>query len=566
MIRSFIALPRRLPLVFCVILAAALAWVPANGNDGAEVRVTVVQTTDIHGRVLPWDYFREKEQNVGLARVASYVGRVRAEQRHVLLLDNGDLIQGSPLAWYFLRRDTTKPNPMIRVLNTLKYDAFTVGNHEFNFGLPPLLKCRDEASFPFLSANTRRKGSEEPFFKPYIVKEFDGVRIGVLGLTTSNIPNWETPENLGGLVFDPTPDAARKWVRVLREVEKVDAVLINTHEGFEVDLATGRPNGSETENRAWELATAIPGVDAVLTGHSHDNIPPRLVGNVLIAQGHSWGQHVTRLDLVFRKEKGRWVLAEKSGLNPAIDATLPVDPVIAALIEPYDREVREWIAKPIATAEEDLSAEGVFTGDNALLDLIHAMVLERTGAQLSFASYMPGHYIRIARGPVRVSHLFALYPYENTTTVIALKGKYVREALEVSAEIYDALEWDAENKTLNINQQPDFRRYGFNTLAGARYAIDPTRPAGQRVVYLEIGGKPVDPEAEYTLATNSYQAAGAGGRYAMFKNGRVVSRDTQEVRDLLIDYVQKKGALRLEADWNWFLRVPAKLVIPDRPR
>ena len=553
-------------LVFVLFGSLLLPQGAGSGRSAGEVRVTVLHTTDIHGRVLPWDYYRQKDADVGLARLAAYVKRVRREQPRVLLLDGGDLIQGTPLAWYYQRKDLSKPNPLIAVFNAMHYDAFTVGNHEYNYGLDTLLSCRSQARFPFLSANTRQGKSLEPFFTPYIVKEFDGVKIGVLGLTTSNIPTWESAENLRGLVFDQTPETARKWVKVLREKEKVDAVVVCTHEGIEMDLETNTLQDANTENRAWAIATAVPGVDVVLTGHAHANVPPRPAGSALISQGSCWGQVVTRIELAFHKERGKWVLDSKSGVNVPMTKDIAPDPEIVSLIEPYDKVVREWVQSPVVELESDFSAEGVFTSDNALLDLVHNCALSASGAKLSFASYLPGSLLRFRQGPLRVADVFALYPFENTLAVLSIKGKYIREALETSCEIYGPLDWDAEKGVPQIHQEPNFRRYSFNTLAGARYAVDPTRPRGSRVLFLEVDGRPMDPEKEYTLVTNNYQAAGGGGRYAMLKNGTVVSQDSREFRDILIEYLQKKGSIKPDVDWNWFLLTPLRFVFPERNR
>ncbi len=553
-------------LVLVLFGSALLPQGAGSGRPAGEVRVTVLHTTDLHGRVLPWDYFRQKDADVGLARVAAYVKQVRREQPRVLLLDGGDLIQGTPLAWYYQRKDLSKPNPLIAVLNAMHYDAFTVGNHEYNYGLDTLLACRSQARFPFLSANTRQGNSAEPFFAPYVVKEFDGLKIGVLGLTTCNIPNWESAENLRGLVFDQTPETARKWVKVLRDKEKVDAVVVCTHEGIEMDFETNTLQDANTENRAWAVATTVPGVDVVLTGHAHANVPPRQAGNALISQGSCWGQVVTRIELAFHKEKGKWVLDSKNGVNVPMTKDIAPDPEIVSLIEPYDKVVREWVQSPVVELESDFSAEGVFTSDNALLDLVHNCALSATGAKLSFTSYLPGSLLRFRKGPLLVADVFALYPFENTLAVLSIQGKYIREALETSCEIYGPLDWDAEKNVPQIHQEPNFRRYSFNTLAGARYAVDPTRPAGSRVLFLEVDGRPMEPEKEYTLVTNNYQAAGAGGRYAMLKNGRVVSQDSREFRDILIEYLQKKGSIRPEVDWNWFLLTPVRFVFPERKR
>jgi 2',3'-cyclic-nucleotide 2'-phosphodiesterase/3'-nucleotidase len=547
-------------LSLIVLLALAPPPAPGAAARGAkppdEVRVTVVQTTDVHGRLAAWDYFRSAPADLGLTRVAAFVRQARQENPNLLLIDNGDTIQGSPLAYYYAMRRSGEPNPIIAAMNAMGYDAMTVGNHEYNFGLDVLLRCRREARFPMLSANTYPTGeADKPFFEPYIVRRVGPVRIGVLGLTTRNIPNWETPANYAGLEFRDTLAEAARWVKILREREQVDAVIVSTHEGYEVDLETGESNGSEYENRAWAILQAVPGIDILLTGHSHENIPPRLVNGVLTAQGHRWSEHVTRLDLVFRKQGAKWALAVKSGANVPMKG--PEDPAIAALAGPAHEATLQWLDETIGVAEDDLTAEGVYVRDNALLDLVHAVMREHTGAQLSMAAYLPGRPVKIPRGDIKVRDVYALYIYENTTVTLGMPGKDVAAALEHAARVYDRVEWDPAKNIFRLAQEPEFRLYNFDTLSGADYAIDPTRPPGERLLYLYHQNRPVDPEAEYTVAVTNYQAVG-GGRYEMFRRGRRIAFDSQDIRTLIIDYIRRRGRLAVECDHNWHLAVPVE--------
>src|ERR1700741_3461974 len=200
------------------------------------VQITILGTTDLHGNILPVDYYTNKPDNRGLAKIATLIKRVRKEQPNVLLIDSGDTIQGSPLESFHGRKNNKPPDPMMLIMNSLNYDAMTVGNHEYNFGLKVLEKARSEAKFPWLSANTYDKAKPQTHYKPYIVKEVAGVRIGILGLTTPGIPNWDNPPNYAGLEFhDPVPEA-RKWVSILREQEKADGVVIAMHMGLGEDL------------------------------------------------------------------------------------------------------------------------------------------------------------------------------------------------------------------------------------------------------------------------------------------------------------------------------------------
>ncbi|HJS23295.1 MAG TPA: metallophosphoesterase, partial [Pyrinomonadaceae bacterium] len=203
------------------------------------VQITILGTTDLHGNINPIDYYTNKPDNRGIAKIATLIKRIRKEHPNVLLVDSGDTIQGSPLESFHGRKNNQPPDPMMLIMSSLNYDAMAVGNHEYNFGLKVLEKARNEANFPWLSANTYDKSTRKPHYKPYIVKEVAGVKIGILGLTTPGVPNWDNPPNYAGLEFHEPVVEARKWVPILRDQEKVDVVVIAMHMGLEEDLRTG---------------------------------------------------------------------------------------------------------------------------------------------------------------------------------------------------------------------------------------------------------------------------------------------------------------------------------------
>ena len=211
-----------------LIIIVALVFV---GRSFApdRVQITILGTTDLHGNIDPIDYYTNKPDNRGIAKVATLIKRIRKETPNVLLIDSGDTIQGSPLESFHGRKNNAPPDPMMLVMNSLNYDSMTVGNHEYNFGLKVLEKARGEAKFPWLSANTYDEGKQQPHYKPYIVKEVAGVKIGVLGLTTPGVPNWDNPPNYAGLEFHEPVAEARKWVPILRDQEKADVVVIAMH-------------------------------------------------------------------------------------------------------------------------------------------------------------------------------------------------------------------------------------------------------------------------------------------------------------------------------------------------
>src|SRR5205085_3135090 len=238
------------------ITIAILLSIAGRASAPARAHVVILSTTDMHGRVFPIDYYTNKYDNVGIAKVGTLVKEARKNDPDLLLLDSGDTIQGTPLEYFHNKRNNTPPDPMMLAMNALHYDAMAVGNHEYNFGLRVLEKARKEAKFPWLSANTYNAGTPTTHYQPYIVKEVQGVRIGVLGLTTPGIPNWENRPNYEGLEFKETVSEANKWVPVLREKEKADVVVIAMHMGIEEDLRTGEINPSQVPNENAAIAIA----------------------------------------------------------------------------------------------------------------------------------------------------------------------------------------------------------------------------------------------------------------------------------------------------------------------
>jgi len=263
----------------------------AHAAPGDRTRVTIVSTTDLHGNILPIDYYTNRPANVGLAKAATLIRQARKDDPNLVLIDSGDTIQGTPLAYYHNRKNNTPPDPMMLGMSALKFDALAIGNHEFNFGLAVLEKARREASFPWLSANTYRTGTEETAYAPYLIKDVNGARVGIIGLTTPGVPSWENPENFAGLEFRDPVASARKWVAHLRTKERVDVVVVAMHMGLEADLRTGKINPGQVpmENAALAVATRVPGVDVIAMGHTHREVPSLYVNGALLAQAGRWG-------------------------------------------------------------------------------------------------------------------------------------------------------------------------------------------------------------------------------------------------------------------------------------
>jgi 2',3'-cyclic-nucleotide 2'-phosphodiesterase/3'-nucleotidase len=537
---SFMTLVMLLTLVF-----VARSFVPDR------VQITILGSTDLHGNIDPIDYYTNKPDNRGIAKVATLIKRIRKEQPNVLLIDSGDTIQGSPLESFHGRKNNQPPDPMMLVMNSLNYDSMTVGNHEYNFGLKVLEKARAEAKFPWLSANTYDIARQQPHYKPYIVKEIAGVKIGVLGLTTPGIPNWDNPPNYAGLEFHEPVSEARKWVPVLRDQEKVDIVAIAMHMGLGEDLRTGEvsPGQVPHENEAIAIAKEVPGVDVIFMGHTHREVPSLYINGVLLTQANYWGKHLARADLYLQKQtSGGWRVYAKSARTLATDDRVEPDPDVVKLAEPYDKETEGWLARTIGQSAEELTAKEARFRDTAILDLIQKVQLDAGKADVSMVASFNSE-ARIAKGPVSVRDIAGLYVYENTLVVLEVTGQQLKDALEHSAKYFKTYEPGKAPADLVDEKIP---AYNFDIAEGVTYDLDISKPVGQRIQNLRFRGQPLSPARKLRLATNNYRVNGGGG-YTMYKNAPVVYRSSEEIRELIIDWVERNKTVPVKPNNNWRL-------------
>jgi 2',3'-cyclic-nucleotide 2'-phosphodiesterase/3'-nucleotidase len=508
------------------VLLLASAPLPA-------VTLTILHTSDLHGRVHPHDALADRDLGEGLARVAAAVKAIRAEGNPTLLLDSGDTIQGAPTqALVFAGRIGDTSDPIVRTMNLVGYDAMALGNHGFDFGLPRLEKSRGQARFAWLSANTVRPDGQ-PAFPPYTVLDVAGVRVGVLGLVTPHVANWESPALIEGLQFGDTVAAARRYVPTLRGKERCDMVVVLTHQAFERDPSTGADRGDHGENQAYALATEVPGVDFVLAGHAHVVLAPRLLGTAWVSQPGRWGNTLTRFDVTLEKAGGGWKVTDVRGRNLPMKRIVPDAETVASIAPEHDATMRA-LAEELTVLDAPVSARGARSRDTGLLDWLHAVQLAAGKAQLSFCSLLPAQLSDWPAGPLTLRQVWAFYPYENSLVTVEATGRQVRAALERSA---------------GCVARPSELGRNCDTLAGADYALDLARPEGRRVVYLRRGGKDVADDDVFAVAINSYRASGGGG-YPRWKAARRVA-ETGNIRDLLVADARAKKRLRLEADENW---------------
>jgi len=550
-------------LRFALAAAASAALLVLAPLAGAErVTVTILQTADLHGHLLPWDYQRAQPADEGLARVASRIAAIRKETPNVLLLDAGDTIQGTPIEFLHAKDPSKGADPMAEAMSALKYDAMSVGNHEFNFGLAVLRKAQRESAFPWLSANTRNVSDGSAAFPEYLVKTVAGIRIGILGLTTPNIPNWEPARNRPGLRWEDPVQSAARLVPVLRGKEKCDFVVALIHSGPEVDLSTGEPDGTDDENRVAALSK-VPGIDLLLTGHTHRRIPLTRLNGVPMIQPGRWGDVLARVNVTFENSGGRVVALDVSAALLPSDASVATDPGVAAIAAPHDTVARAYMEEQVAVAEEDFPGARARLEDTALLDFVNDTMRDATGADLSMTSLLPGRFEGLKKGPILVRNVYTLYPYENTLVAIEVDGTTLKACLEHAAEFYASAAW--EDGRLVVRPKEGMIPYNFDVVQGATYRIDPTAPVGSRVKELAYRGRPVQPADRFTLAVNAYRAQGSGG-YKALKGAKVVKEMPDEIRELLIERLRKLGHVRPQTDHNWVVAPDAAWAPEGRAR
>jgi len=537
--------------LFCFLLLCVAAGFPQPGQVAPErVQITILGTTDLHGNINPIDYYTNKPDNRGLAKVATLIKRIRGEQPNVLLIDSGDTIQGSPLESFHGRKNNQPRDPMMLVMNSLKYDAMTVGNHEYNFGLKVLEKARQEALFPWLSANTYETKTGKPHYQPYLIRNVAGVKIGILGLTTPGIPNWDNPPNYAGLEFHNPILEAKKWVAVLRDKEKVDVVVVAMHMGLGEDLRTGEvsPGQVPHENDAVQIAKQVPGIDVIFMGHTHRDVPSLYINGVLVTQANAWGRHLARADMYLEKSPKGWQVYAKAARTIPTDDRVEADPEVVKLAEPYDRETQAWLGRTIGESAADLSAKDARFRDTAILDLIQKVQLEAGNADVSMVASFNSE-ARIAKGPVSVRDIAGLYVYENTLAVLEVTGQQLKAALEHSAEYFKTY---VPGKPITEQINEKIPSYNFDIAEGVNYELDISKPIGQRIQNLTFKGQPVTPDQKFRLATNNYRVNGGGG-YEMYKAAPVVYRSSEEIRELIIDWLEKHKTVPTEPNNNWKL-------------
>ncbi|KAB1137413.1 bifunctional metallophosphatase/5'-nucleotidase [Micromonospora sp. DT46] len=564
-----------------------IAAAPAQAAGPARSRtwdLTILGTSDTHGNVYNWDYYSDaeyddsKHNDVGVAKLAALVKQIRAERRGkaTLVLDAGDTIQGTPLATFYAKQEpittTGATHPMANAMNVLGYDAVTLGNHEFNYGLPLLAKWISQLGFPALAANAVNVATGKPAFLPYVIKKVDvgfaapPLRVGILGLTNPGSAIWDRANVEGKLRFDDMIATAAKYVPIMR-ARGADIVLISAHGG---DSGTSS-YGPELpiENPTALIAQQVPGIDAILFGHAHAEVAEKFVANeqtgeqVLLTEPSKWGQRLSRMDFTLARDRGRWKITKKSAalLNTN---TVVEDPKVLAAVRAQHQKTVAYVNQVVARSTVELSAAESRYRDTPILDFINHVQTEVVGEALAGTAYADLPVLSIAApfsrtavfpaGDVKIRDVAGLYVFDNTLEAVVLSGAEVRAYLEYSAKYFRTLAPGAPVDPATISD-PAVPDYNYDVFSGLDYDIDISKPVGQRVTRLVLPGTdtPVADNAQFVVAVNNYRRSGGGNFPGIVKTQ--VYNEQQEIRQLLIDWAQAKGTID-PADFyqpNWRL-------------
>lgn len=527
----------------CLIAGACAPARQARGT--VSVDLIVAATTDVHGYIRGWDYYANAPDSLrGLARVATIIDSLRkVAPLYPVVVDAGDFLQGNPLAYVAARVDTQMPHPVIAAMNAIGYDAVVIGNHEFNYGLPALQRAMRQADFSMLAANVYTTEGK-PRFRGWAVSTRQGIKIAIVGATTPGSMLWDR-DNLAGqlIIRDIVPDV-RTAVREARDAGAA-VVIVVVHSGL------NEPSSYDTvtthvpsENVAARLAHEVPGIDLLVYGHSHKEMPDTVIGTTLLMQPKNWATSVAIAHLGMQRRNGRWhVVSKRSRLVAAVRHR--EQPVVAAVTQEGHRATIAYATAPIGTTPVAWRADSARVVDTPLIDFILEVERRAAGAQLASTAAFSLE-ASLAAGPITVARLSALYPYDNTLRAVRISGAQLRAYLEQSARYY------RRNADGSIDVDPDIPGFNYDIVAGVDYTIDVSKPFGERITTLEFGGRPVAPIDTFTMALNNYRQTGGGG-FAMLRDAPVVYDRQLEIRQLLIDEVRRKGTL-LPSDYfhpNW---------------
>lgn len=552
--------------VFASCLFAMIAVSTASAQN-KKVELRILETSDVHGSFFPYDAINRRPKPGSMARVSSYVSRLRGKYgSNLLLLDNGDILQGQPVSYFSNFIDTTDTNIAAQVVNYLKYDAVTIGNHDVEPGHKVYDKWRKEVACPVLGANVIDATTGQPYLKPYAIFVRQGVKIAVLGMLTPAIPNWLSKDIWSGLRFDEMVKTARHWMRIIKEKERADVVIGLFHSGAHGGITTP----DYMEDASETVAREVPGFNIVLFGHDHtrhnDTITNIAGQKVLCLDPANNAITVSDATIQLTRQKGKWTVTSVSGNLQDITQE-PVDEAYMSHFRAYINKVDAFANEKIGEFKHAISSRDCYFGSSAFNDLILNLEMKMTGADIAFNAPLQFN-ATIKAGPIYMSDMFNLYKYENQLYVMRLTGEEVRRHLEMSYDLWMNTMTSPDDHLLLLDrrtygdaQRMGFKNFSFNfdSAAGIDYTVDVTKPAGKKVTILRMSnGQPFNEKTWYKVAVNSYRGNGGGelltrgaGIAKDSLESRIIWRSERDQRYYLAQEIRKAGIMDPQPNNNW---------------
>lgn len=549
----------------------------AHGADKKEVILNIIETSDVHGSYFPYDFITRKPQNGSLARLSSLVNERRSQYKDAfMLVDNGDILQGQPIAYYYNYIDTKTEHVCASMLNYLRYDLGNMGNHDVEPGHAVYDRWVSQCKFPVLGANIIDTKTNKPYLPPYKVLEREGVKVAVLGMITPAIPSWLPEQLWSGLRFDDMETTARYWVKIIKEKENPDIIIGLFHAGPE-----GNQLGDAIENGSEIVARNVPGFDVVFMGHDHQRHCRKVVNaagdSVLITGPSNAARCVSDVMIKVVKKNGKLVKKEVSGQITELDA-YPIDQAFMKTFDPQYRATLDFVSRKIGHMSSTISSKDAFFGPSAFIDLLHQLQMDLTGAEISFCAPL-SPTAEIKEGDIYVSDMFNLYRYENMLYTMKLSGKEIKGFLEMSYALWtNQMKSASDHLLLLDDSKSGFGRFknptfNFDSAAGIIYTVDVTKPEGSRVDIKSMAdGTPFQMDKVYKVAVNSYRGNGGGdlltkgaGIPKEELKSRIITSTEKDLRYYLMKRIEEKKQLDPKPLNQWKF-IPEEWTVPAAKR
>lgn len=549
----------------------------AHGADKKEVILNIIETSDVHGSYFPYDFITRKPQNGSLARLSSLVNGRRSQYKDAfMLVDNGDILQGQPIAYYYNYIDTKTEHVCASMLNYLRYDLGNMGNHDVEPGHAVYDRWVSQCKFPVLGANIIDTKTNKPYLPPYKVLEREGVKVAVLGMITSAIPSWLPEQLWSGLRFDDMETTARHWMKIIKEKEKPDIIIGLFHAGPE-----GNQLGDAIENGSEIVARNVPGFDVVFMGHDHQRHCRKVVNaagdSVLITGPSNAARCVSDVMIKVVKKNGKLVKKEVSGQITELDA-YPIDQAFMKTFDHQYRATIDFVSRKIGRMSSTISSKDAFFGPSAFIDLLHQLQMDLTGAEISFCAPL-SPTAEIKEGDIYVGDMFNLYRYENMLYTMKLSGKEIKGFLEMSYALWtNQMKSASDHLLLLDDSKSGFGRFknptfNFDSAAGIIYTVDVTKPEGSRVDIKSMAdGTPFQMDKVYKVAINSYRGNGGGdlltkgaGIPKEELKSRIITSTEKDLRYYLMKRIEEKKQLDPKPLNQWKF-IPEEWTVPAAKR